>query len=151
MSTSCETDPAAPSKLRFRILRFTIRPEVLQPPGLAVVAKGVTSMSRPALLALLALAQQCVQSAAFSIGATPVLRTSRLCAARLTPHSRGFSGGVSHGVAALRAQVDGQTEKKFRGPGNPKAAELQTANYGMYACARSGCAGEYCLHHMGRG
>ncbi len=34
------------------------------------------------------------------------------------------------GAAALRAQE--ANTRAFRGPGNPKAAELQTANYGVY-------------------
>ncbi len=64
-------------------------------------------------------------AAAFSVGAGSGLRwpaqRARACAS-------GRAGNI-----ALRAEAD--TARKFRGPGNPNAVDLQTPTYGVCGCA----------------
>ena len=67
-------------------------------------------------------------AAAFPVGAGSGLRWP-------VPRARACASGRGAGIAALRAEAD--TARKFRGPGNPNAAELQTPTYGACVCVRA--------------
>ena len=64
-------------------------------------------------------------AAAFSVGTGSWLRWPAL---RARACASGRAGNIE-----LRAEAD--TARKFRGPGNPNAADLQTPTYGTCVCA----------------
>ena len=78
------------------------------------------------------LALHCVPSSAFSPGAIATLRPSvqSSCSGR---------GHRKNSVTTLKAEA-GTEKKKFRGPGNPAAAALQTSTFGIFFGGGVTCA-----------
>jgi len=79
------------------------------------------------------LALHCVPSSAFSPGAIATLRPSVQSSCSGRGHPR------KNSVTSLRAEA-GTEKKKFRGPGNPAAAALQTSTFGIFFGGGVTCA-----------